>query len=68
MKHNKLINLCYRERGKTLSDIYEIQIMAHSVHDAVVKFNGMQLSNKIVGYRYTGGKLKYVVLAGAVVR
>ena len=68
MKHNKLINLCYRERGKTLSDIYEIHIMAHSIHDAVVKFNGMQLSGKIRGYRYTSGKLKFVVLAGAVVR
>ena len=68
MKHNKRINLCYRERMKPDSEIFEIQIMAHSIHDAVVKFNGMQLSNKISGYRYTSGKLKYVILAGAVVR
>ena len=68
MKNNKVVNICYRERGKTLSDIYEIQISAHSIHDAIIKFNAIQITNKLPGYTYKGGKLKYVVWAGAILK
>ena len=68
MKHYKLINLCYRERMKPDADIHEIQIMAHSIHDAKIKFNAMQIRKQSQEYGNPAGKLKYVVLAGAIVR